>query len=178
MASQPRNTYALSTRLWVPRSRPDVFALFSDAFQLERLTPPWLNFRVLTPGPIEMQSGRLIDYQIKLHGIPIRWRTKITNWEPPHRFTDSQLRGPYRLWVHRHTFEEVDGGTLVRDRVDYLVPGGAIVNRLFVQGDLRRIFNYRHDQLPGLLGVRADECQRGEVVFSRSSADADTVHSS
>lgn len=166
MASAKQRFFVLSTKLWVPLNRHQVFALFSDAFQLEHLTPPWLNFRVLTPRPIEMQPGRLIDYQIRLHGIPIRWRTEITDWEPPFRFTDSQLRGPYRLWVHTHTFQELDGGTLVRDRVEYEVPGGAIANRLFVQDDLRRIFNYRHDQLPGLLGVRATDCNRGEVLFS------------
>ena len=167
----------LSTKLWVPLNRSDVFELFSDAFQLERLTPPWLNFRVLTPGPIEMQTGQLIDYQIRLHGIPIRWRTEISNWEPPYRFTDTQLRGPYRLWEHSHTFEELDGGTLVRDRVDYLVPGGPIVNRLFVRNDLRRIFNYRHDQLPGLLGVRPEDCDRGQVLFNTAETVTDNLSS-
>ena len=166
MSFATSRTFVLSTKLWVPLNRHHVFELFSDAFQLEHLIPPWLNFRVLTPGPIEMRAGRLIDYQIRLHGIPIRWRTEITDWEPPFRFTDSQLRGPYRLWVHTHTFEELDGGTLVRDRVEYQVPGGSIANQLFVQGDLRRIFNYRHDQLPGLLGVRSEDCDRGDVIFS------------
>ena len=75
--------FVLSTHVWVPRKRPDVFALFADAFQLERLTPPWLRFRVLTPSPIEMHKGRLIDYQLRLHGFPVRWRTEITGWEPP-----------------------------------------------------------------------------------------------
>jgi len=166
MASQRSSTFVLSTKLWVPLKRHHVFALFSDAFQLEHLTPPWLNFRVLTPGPIEMRRGRLIDYQIRLHGIPIRWRTEITNWEPPCRFTDSQIRGPYRRWVHTHTFEELDGGTLVRDRVEYSVLGESITNRFFVRAELRRIFNYRHAQLPGLLGVCGDDCDRGEVRFS------------
>ena len=169
MNSTNSRAFVLSTHLWVPLNRPQVFELFADAFQLEYLTPPWLRFRVLTPSPIEMQTGTLIDYQIRLRGIPIRWRTKITDWEPPFCFTDSQIRGPYRRWVHTHTFEEVDGGTLVRDRVDYLVPGGSIANRLFVQRDLRRIFGYRHDQLPDLLGVKAEDCDRGEIVFGRDA---------
>lgn len=160
-------SFVLTTSLWVPQKRHDVFELFADAFQLKNLTPPWLGFRVLTPAPIEMRKGCLIDYQLRLHGLPIRWRTEITQWEPPFRFEDSQIRGPYSLWVHTHTFEERDGGTLVRDRVAYRVPGGSLVNRLFVQGDLRRIFQYRHDQLPGLLGVVESECDRGEVVISR-----------
>lgn len=157
----------LSTQLWVPRKRPDVFALFADALQLERLTPPWLRFRVLTQSPIEMHKGRLIDYQLRLHGFPVWWRTEITGWEPPFRFQDSQIRGPYSLWSHTHTFEEVDGGTLVGDRVVYRVLGGSLVNRLFVQGDLRRIFRYRHEQLPELLGVSEAECERGEIAISR-----------
>ena len=161
--------FVLSTHVWVPRKRPDVFALFADAFQLERLTPPWLRFRVLTPSPIEMHKGRLIDYQLRLHGFPVHWRTEITGWEPPVRFEDSQIRGPYSLWAHTHTFEEVDGGTLVRDRVVYRVPGGSLVNRLFVQGDLRRIFSYRHEKLPGLLGVSEADCDRGEIQISRES---------
>lgn len=143
-----------------------MFALFSDAFQLERLTPPWLRFRVLTPGPISMREGQLIDYQLKLHGLPVRWRTEITDWEPPFLFRDSQRRGPYLLWEHTHTFEESDGGTLVCDQVKYRVPGGFLINRLFVQRDLLRIFNYRHDQFPKLLGVAAENCVRGEVLIS------------
>jgi ligand-binding SRPBCC domain-containing protein len=167
MSRNNSGAFVLSTQLWVPRKRPDVFALFADAFQLERLTPPWLRFRVLTQSPIEMHKGRFIDYQLRLHGFPVRWRTEITGWEPPFRFQDSQIRGPYSLWTHTHTFEEVDGGTLVRDRVVYRVLGGSLVNRLFVQGDLRRIFRYRHEQLPELLGVSEAECERGEIAISR-----------
>lgn len=175
MSSTKKRTFVLSTKIWVPLSRPNVFEPFSDAFQLQQLTPPWLKFRVLTPGPIEMQQGQLIDYQIGLHGMPIRWRTEITEWEPPFRFTDSQIKGPYRRWVHTHTFEEIDGGTLMRDRIEYSVPGGSLVNRLFVQGDLKQIFNYRHDQLPGMLGVRTEDCDRGDIVFSTESQEAPVI---
>ena len=172
MSLAQKSTFVLSTKIWVPLSRPNVFEPFSDAFQLQQLTPPWLKFRVLTPGPIEMQQGQLIDYQIGLHGMPIRWRTEIIEWKPPVCFTDSQIKGPYRRWVHTHTFEEIDGGTLMRDRVEYSMLGGSLVNRLFVQGDLQQIFNYRHDQLPEMLGVRAEDCERGDIVFSTESQEA------
>ena len=135
--------YVLSTEVILPQKGDIVFDFFSDAFQLERITPDWLNFRILTPPPIEVRSGCLIDYRIRLHGIPIRWRTEISSWDPPYSFTDRQLSGPYRLWEHFHTFEEVAGGTLVSDRVRYRALGGKLVNWLFVQSDLKRIFSYR-----------------------------------
>jgi len=94
-----------------------------------------------------MKTGTLIDYRIKIHGIPIRWRTEIIAWEPPHRFIDTQLSGPYWLWHHTHTFEEVDGGTLCRDEVRYWPKGGALMNWLFVRGDVERIFSYRQQRL-------------------------------
>ena len=131
-----------------------MFDFFSDARRLEEITPPWLHLLVQTPRPIAMQSGTLIDYRLRLHGLPLRWRTEISDWEPPFRFVDCQLQGPYRLWRHEHTFEERDGGTLVRDRVDYAVPGGWLIERLFVRPDLKRIFAYRHERLLKLLGPR------------------------
>ena len=135
---------------WLPRPRAEVFPFFTDAANLQAITPPWLDFRILTPGPIAMRPGALIDYRLKLRGFPIRWRTQITVWEPPFRFVDRQLKGPYRQWVHEHSFEEKDGGTLCRDRVDYAVPGGALVNRIFVQRDVETIFAYRREQLERL----------------------------
>lgn len=134
--------------------RDDVFAFFSDAFQLEQLTPPWLNFEILTPAPIELRAGALIDYRIRLRRIPIRWRTEISTWEPPYSFTDRQIQGPYRLWEHLHTFEEVAGGTIVADHVRYRVPGGRLVNWLLVDGDLRRIFAYRQKRMQELFCAR------------------------
>jgi len=148
-------TYTLTDELWLPRAIDDVFAFFADAYRLEEITPPWLHFHVQTPQPVPMYPGSLIDYRLRLHGIPIRWRTEISEWEPPYRFVDRQLRGPYRLWRHLHTFEVVNGGTLVRDRVDYSVPGGALVHRLFVRPDLNRIFQYRRQKLEQLLGTPA-----------------------
>ena len=139
--------YTLTAEIWLPRSRPEVFAFFADAGNLEALTPAWLRFEILTPRPIGMQAGALIDYRLRVHGWPVRWQTRIAVWEPPVRFVDEQLRGPYRLWRHEHTFEETAGGTRVRDVVHYAVLGGALVNALFVRPDLRKIFSYRQEKL-------------------------------
>ena len=149
--------FTLQTELWLPRPRDEVFAFFADARNLETLTPPWLKFEVLTPTPIEMRPGTLIDYRIRVHGFPIRWRTEITAWDPPRRFVDVQLRGPYTLWHHAHTFEERDGGTLCLDRVRYRPRGGALINWLFVRRDVERIFQYRQQRLRELFALqRAD----------------------
>src|SRR5512139_2675181 len=107
--------FKLQTELWLPRPRHEIFPFFAEARNLETLTPPWLNFEVLTPMPIVMRVGTLIDYRIRVRGVPLRWRTEIAEWEPPHRFVDVQLHGPYTLWHHTHTFEERDGGTLCAD---------------------------------------------------------------
>ena len=136
-------SYRLSRSLLVPRPIDEVFAFFGNAANLERLTPPFLKFRILTPPPIVMQPGTLIDYRISLHGLPMRWRSEITEWRPPYAFVDEQRRGPYKRWVHRHTFSEEAGGTLVGDDVQYDVMGGALVHRMLVQGQLEKIFNYR-----------------------------------
>jgi ligand-binding SRPBCC domain-containing protein len=129
------------------RPREDVFAFFADASNLETLTPPWLSFRILTTRPIHMHEGTRIAYSLRLHGVPIRWTSEITAWEPPHRFIDKQLRGPYRLWEHEHRFEEVPGGTRVIDNVRYAVPGGDLVHRLLVAPDLNRVFSFRRARL-------------------------------
>lgn len=144
--------FALQTELWLPRPREEVFPFFAEARNLETLTPPWLQFEVLTPAPIEMRAGTLIDYRIRVHGIPIRWRTEIAEWLPPHRFVDVQLRGPYTLWHHTHTFEDRDGGTLCGDQVRYRPRGGALTNWLFVRRDVEKIFRYRQQRMRELLG--------------------------
>ena len=105
----------------------EVFAFFSKAENLQKLTPEWLYFKILTPLPIKMEEGTLIDYQLKLHGIPVKWRTRITEWSPPYAFTDEQIKGPYRAWIHRHTFAEIKDGTLMTDKISYRVLGGKIV---------------------------------------------------
>ncbi len=145
--------YLLQATQWLPRPLSEVFAFFADAGNLEAITPPWLNFQVLTPQPIEMHAGALIDYRLKLHQIPIRWQTEISAWDPPFRFIDRQLKGPYRIWIHEHTFQSVDNGTEVLDNVKYSVPGGPLVHRLLVRGDLQRIFNFRQKKIRELLGV-------------------------
>ena len=156
--------WELQTRIRLPRPRSEVFGFFTDAGNLQELTPPWLRFRILTPGPIEMREGARIEYRIRLHGLPIGWKTAITAWEPPHRFVDEQLRGPYRLWIHEHSFEEIEGGTLAEDHVRYSVLGGALVNRFLVARDLRAVFHYRHRKLRDLFGRWPGKDEDEEVV--------------
>lgn len=129
-----------------------VFEFFGDAGNLEAITPPWLEFRVVTLRPTEMRTGAMIEYAMKLHGIGFAWRTEITAWEPPRdgraRFVDEQRRGPYRRWIHEHTFERMRGQsgserTLVRDRVRYAMMMGWAVHGWFVRPRLERIFAYR-----------------------------------
>ena len=134
-----------SVLLRYPRER--VFDFFADAENLNLLTPPWLRFSILTPLPIDMAKGTRIEYRIRLRGIPVRWVSEITEWEPPARFTDEQVRGPYSLWAHNHLFEETPEGTLAIDEVTYRVPGGRLINWLFVSRELRRIFYYRKARL-------------------------------
>jgi ligand-binding SRPBCC domain-containing protein len=138
--------------LWLPRRAEEIFEFFSDAANLQAITPDWLNFEILTPRPIEIRAGTLIDYRLRVHGLPLRWQTEITAWQPPHRFVDEQKRGPYRHWVHEHRFETKDGGTLCTDHVRYAVPGGELVHRLFVRRDVERIFAHRAVKMRKLLG--------------------------
>jgi len=145
-----RNAYRLTTKQRLRTSRNEVFDVFADAFQLEGITPPWLKFAVLTPSPIEMRVGAIIDYKLRLHGVPIRWQTGITAWEPPYRFVDEQRRGPYALWRHEHRFAVIDGGTSITDQVDYKLPGGSLIHSLFVKSDLFRIFHFRQTALAKL----------------------------
>lgn len=132
----------------------ETFELFCDAFNLERITPPFLNFRVVTPRPIEMREGALLEYRLRLHGVPVRWKTRISTWDPPHRFVDEQISGPYALWHHTHTFEPDGNATVVHDRVRYRIgfgPLGAVALRLFVRRDVERIFDYRREAMLGLI---------------------------
>jgi ligand-binding SRPBCC domain-containing protein len=138
----------------VELGREQTFELFADAFNLEALTPPLLRFRVLTPAPIELGVGTLIEYQLRLHGLPVRWLTRIEAWEPPRRFIDSQVRGPYELWHHTHEFEPDGDGTLIRDRVRYRIGFGRLgelAHRAFVRRDLERIFDYRQEAIGRLI---------------------------
>lgn len=132
--------------IWLPKSIHEVFHFFSDAKNLEKITPPEMSFKVLKMSTAEIMQGSLIDYTLRVHGLSFNWRTKITRWEPPQAFTDEQLSGPYARWHHTHTFESLAGGTLMKDRVHYKLPFGG-VGRLFglalVKSDVAKIFKYR-----------------------------------
>jgi ligand-binding SRPBCC domain-containing protein len=149
--SAGRLTLDTEQRLRAPLA--EVFAFFADAKNLEALTPSFMHFEIRTPSPIDMQQGTLIDYRIKLRGLPLRWRTRISAWEPPHRFVDEQLRGPYLEWKHEHRFETIADATLVFDHVKYRVLGGRAVDRLLVRPDLRRIFDFRRSELARRFGA-------------------------
>lgn len=134
----------------------EAFAFYGNAHNLERITPPLLRFEVTTPAPIEMEVGTLIEYRLRLHRVPVRWRTRITAWEPPRRFVDTQIKGPYSLWEHTHTFtEDGPGATIIEDRVRYSIPFGPLgelARRLVVERDLREIFDYRRDAVAREMG--------------------------
>jgi ligand-binding SRPBCC domain-containing protein len=141
----------------INRPIAEVFPFYADAGNLERITPPWLGFEMITPTPIAMGAGALIEYKLHLHRVPINWRTRIEAWDPPHRFVDAQLRGPYVLWHHTHTFrDDGAGGTILGDRVRYALPFGPlgeIALVLFVRRDLERIFDFRRDAVAEAFGA-------------------------
>ena len=147
--------HTLRREQWIPRAVDEVFAFFSDAHNLEELTPPWLKFRILTPGEIQVGEGTELRYRLTLHGIPVYWKTEIRRWEPPVRFIDVQRRGPYRLWHHTHWFEPVNGGTRMTDVVRYRLPFGMlglVANKLIVRRDVEKIFDYRYKQIHEVFG--------------------------
>lgn len=141
------------TEITLARPIDEVFPFFSDAHNLERLTPPILQFNVLTPKPIPMRAGTTIDYKLSLRGVPIRWKTLISAWEPPHRFVDTQLVGPYMLWHHEHTFEARNGGTHCRDVVHYRHAATWLGEKLLIQNDIRGIFEYRQKIMLEIFGA-------------------------
>ena len=150
----PAIAHRLEREQVLPGMPEEVFPFFADARNLEALTPPFLGFRILTPLPIEMREGTLIDYSLSLFGAPMRWKTRIAVWEPGVRFVDEQLSGPYALWRHTHSFERRGAGTLMRDVVEYrepLGPLGTLAHRLFVARTVERIFDYRREAVVGLL---------------------------
>ncbi len=140
-------TFHFKTQQTLDQPLSAVFEFFADAHNLALITPPWLRFEVLTPAPIEMSPGTRIDYRLKLHGIPLRWQSEITTWNPPYAFVDEQRRGPYRHWRHIHTFEETENGVVIGDSVAYAVWGDGLVNKFFVRPDIEKIFAYRATQL-------------------------------
>lgn len=149
------SVHVFRTELLIRRARPEVFDFFAKASNLERITPPFLRFHIKTPEPIVMRQGTLIDYTLRIHGVPAGWKTEIAEWEPPYRFVDRQLKGPYSLWHHTHAFTEEAGGTRMVDEVKYEVPFGPLgdlVHSLFVRQDVTNIFKYRNEAIPRLLG--------------------------
>ena len=133
----------------------ETFTFFSNAANLDAITPPSLGFTILTPPPIVMGEGTLIEYRLRVLGMPIHWLTRIDEWTPGRSFTDTQLRGPYALWVHRHSFVPHRGGTLIGDRVEYALPLPSLtapVHAMFVRPMIERIFAYRREVIARVLG--------------------------
>jgi ligand-binding SRPBCC domain-containing protein len=154
--------YRLEREQWVPGPLPAVFEFFSRAENLARITPPWLDFRIRSPLPIEMRVGASIEYTIRLAGMPLRWRTRVSEWEPQKRFADVQERGPYTLWEHQHAFRVIGDGVLVSDRVRYALPLGPLgraTHALAVRAALAAIFDYRFARIRAIMGER--EVSRG-----------------
>lgn len=149
------NEFLLERTQTIPRDIEEVFRFFSDPRNLEEITPPWLRFRTTSCSTESVREGSVIDYKLRIRGLPVRWRSLIRVWEPPHRFVDEQLIGPYRSWIHEHRFENLGSDTRATDTVRYSVLGGAWVNRLFVRPDVERIFDYRKQRLAVLFGHRA-----------------------
>ncbi len=150
-----KKTYRLEQTQFIPKARGEVFTFFADASNLERVTPAFLHFRILTPCPVPMKPGTLIDYELRLYGISVHWQTCIEIFEPPSSFTDIQLAGPYRRWRHRHEFVEAPGGTQMWDIVEYELPLdllGVVARTLFVRRVLARIFAYRRVAIGQIFG--------------------------
>jgi ligand-binding SRPBCC domain-containing protein len=158
---------SLDAEMWLPLPQEGVFAFFSDIENLHRLTPPWVHFETLTPRPIVLRAGLVVEHRLRIKGIPIRWKSQITLWEPPTRFIDEQRRGPYNAWIHRHEFAAEDGGTWVRDHITYEPRGwllAGLVNRWLVAPELRRIFAHRHARLRELLAPGSSP-ERDRIAF-------------
>jgi ligand-binding SRPBCC domain-containing protein len=156
-APRTRGVHVIKREQLLPEPLERAFGFFADALNLEAITPPWLGFRVITPGKVRMGEGALIEYRLRLRGMPIRWLTRIELWDPPRRFVDVQVRGPYRLWRHLHEFEAAGpAATTMRDEVSYSIgygPLGRLAHGAFVRRDLARIFEYRRDAVARRLGA-------------------------
>lgn len=148
-------TYTVEREHIIYRPRSEVFAFFGDAFNLELITPPFLRFRILTEPPVSMRAGALIDYRLQLFGLPFGWRTRIDEWSPEEVFVDRQIEGPYALWHHTHTFDEIaPNKTRMRDLVLYQIPYGPVgrlARALFIRKTLDHIFDYRQQMTARLL---------------------------
>ena len=146
--------HTLKRELTIDLPLAEVFELFSSAANLEKITPPDLGFNITTPQPIEMSEGTIIEYRIKLNGFPMNWQTLISKWDPPHEFIDEQLSGPYKQWIHRHTFTAIDANkTLIEDEVRYRLPFEPFgdVAHFFVERQLKYIFDFRGKAVANLM---------------------------
>lgn len=152
MSAPAGRDFVLERSQRFPSRVDEVFRFFSDPHNLAQITPPWLHFHVVASSTATIEAGTVIDYRLRLRGVPVRWRSRISVWEPPHRFVDEQVRGPYRRWNHEHSFESLGSETQARDFVRYSVLGGALVDRWLVRPDLERLFEYRAEQLARILG--------------------------
>lgn len=140
----------LNRTVFIPAPIEQVFDFFSLADNLNLITPPWLKFQIKTPGPIRMELNTSIDFALKINGIPIKWRSEITEWHPPGSFTDKQVKGPYAIWEHKHNFFAKDNGTIMEDIITYSVPGfifEPVVYTLFVGWRLKKIFAFREAKI-------------------------------
>ena len=147
--------YELDVEQFIDQPVEKVFEYFSRPENLEEITPPRLGFTIMTPSPIPMEKGSLIDYTIRILGFPVHWRTLITSFDPPHGFVDEQIKGPYVLWHHRHSFKDKNGGTMIWDTVRYTVPLGIIgrfLNLIWIRKDLKDIFTYRRKFIANKFG--------------------------
>lgn len=161
--------YTLKTSQKVTADLDTVFAFFAKPENLATITPGWLGFQILTPSPIRMKAGALIDYEIKLGPVPTRWRTMITAYEPGVSFVDEQLNGPYSFWHHTHRFEAVPGGTLLLDEIRYLPPFGIlgqIAHAVAIKGQLQGIFSHRHRVILEKFGGTLDDCEGPDIIRS------------
>lgn len=166
-------TYTLRCELWTSRTLPETFALFEDPHNLGKITPKWLNFVVTTPGRVEMRAGAEIEYIIRWMGLPMKWKTIIREYAPPLKFVDEQARGPYALWRHTHTFAESEGGTLVRDQVEYALPFsilGRLAHALMVRRQVLEIFEYRQSEIAKLLGGFSKQTVKPNISQSSITA--------
>jgi len=158
-------SYVLECQLTAPVSIQEAFAVFENPYNLAKITPAWLNFRITSPQQVQIRKGAEITYQIRWAGVPLSWKTIITEYEPPFYFVDEQAQGPYKFWRHRHSFHPAENGTIVSDRVEYalpLGPAGWIAHKLLVARQLREIFAYRQKTLAFLLA----EGRHGEVSWT------------
>jgi len=147
--------YQLIREQFIPKPLDDVFAFFQKPENLAVITPPWLNFVILTPSPIQMAHGAQIDYTVRPFGFRLRWTSVISEYDPPRSFVDEQIRGPYKRWHHRHEFLAREGGVLTRDVVDYELYFGIlgwVANAVYVRWSLKSIFDYREKMIRQMLG--------------------------